>query len=138
MSREQFAGDQVSYEIALKIRDLEESQRLMKQRLLLIGQNLIESQEKVNDDLIEIKKQLQDTKSDLKRVSQVMETFSEEVAKSARKEEVAILSRQIKMFSPLKYARVEDVENIVHKKINKHKETENNEEKSKNFWEGKI
>ena len=46
MAQEQYSEDSISYEIALKMRDLEESQKISKDRLLLISQNFIESQEK--------------------------------------------------------------------------------------------
>ena len=38
----------------LRIRELEEKQRILKDRLLLIGENLIETREKVNEDLLKI------------------------------------------------------------------------------------
>ena len=38
--------EQVPEENNLKIRDLEEKQRILKDRVLLIGQNLIDSKEK--------------------------------------------------------------------------------------------
>ena len=42
----------------LKIRDLEEKQRILKDRLLLIGQNLLEIKEKSNQDMLNIKKDI--------------------------------------------------------------------------------
>ena len=41
---------------SMKIRDLEEKQRILKDRILLIGQNLIETKEKTSEDILEIKK----------------------------------------------------------------------------------
>ena len=63
MARNQFpqsqdSHDQVSYEIGLKIRDLEESHKLMKERVLLIGQNLIDFQEKAKSEITSIKKDI--------------------------------------------------------------------------------
>lgn len=133
---EQYAGD-VSYGIGLKLRDLEQSNNLTKERLLLLGQNVIEAHEKANSELTKLKKQVIEMKSDLDRIKSIIESLSEEVSKSARKEDVAIISRQFKMFSPLKYARHEDVETIVHEKINKHAKT-NKEENPHSFWVGKL
>ena len=85
---EQFQGDTVSYEIGLKLRDLEENNKMIKERMLLIGQNLIESQEKNNEEITKLKRDVQILKTDVERIKQVIESISEEVAKSARKEEV--------------------------------------------------
>jgi len=136
MAEEQIQ-DQISYEIALKLKDLEDSNKLMKERMLLIGKNVIESQEKDSLELTELKKELQNLKSDITRIKSVVESMSEEISKSARKEELAILTRQFKMFEPLEYARIEDIEEIINEKLNKDKEHGTEREKHK-FWEGKV
>ena len=129
--------DSISYEIALKLRDLEESNKLMKERMLLIGKNLIESQEKDNKELINLKKDAQSLKSDIIRIKSVVESMSEEISKSARKEELAILTRQFKMFEPLNYVRLEDIEKILEEKLNKPRESHKEEETHK-FWHNKL
>jgi len=147
MVQEELSQDSVSYEIGLRIRDLEENQRLTKERVLLLGQNLIDFQEKNSSDIIEMKKTIDDLKTDVKRIKDLIQLFSDEIAKSARKEELAILSRQLKMFEPLKFARIEDVEKIVDEKLNKHQQhnkSEENESKEvgeyskHDFWRGKL
>ena len=139
MAQNQTSQEAISYELALKLRDLEEGQKLMKDRLLLIGQNLIDSQEKNSSEITEIKRDIQELKIDVKRMKSVIETISDEVSKSARKEELAILSRQYKMFEPLKYTRVEDVEKIVEEKLHHHKmHKEELVENKANFWSGKT
>ncbi|MEM3112901.1 MAG: hypothetical protein QXI33_00560 [Candidatus Pacearchaeota archaeon] len=137
MVQNQISQDNISYELALKLRDLEEGQKLMKERIFLIGQNLIESQEKNSSEIIEIKKEIQDLKTDIKRMKSIIETISDEVSKSARKEELAILSRQYKMFEPLKYVRIEDVEKVIDEKIH-HKAHKQEPENKSGFWSGKI
>jgi phosphoenolpyruvate-protein kinase (PTS system EI component) len=134
---EQFPHEQISYESALKQRDLEEGLKLMKERLLLVGQNLIESQEKNIAEITEIKRKMIELDSDLKRAKSTITVLSEELAKSARKEEVAILERQWKMFEPLEFARIEDIEKIIDKKI-KHPSTTEEHKDTHGFWSGKL
>ena len=43
---------------SMQVRDLEEKQRILKDRLLLIGQNLIDVREKNNEAVLEIKKEI--------------------------------------------------------------------------------
>jgi len=86
---------------SIKIRDLEEKQRILKDRLLLIGQNLIEIKEKNNEDLLEIKKNIEIINQNVERLTSFLETASSEFAKFAKKEDLEILSKQAKMFQPL-------------------------------------
>jgi len=84
-----------------KIRDLEEKQRIIKDRLLLVGQNLIDIKEKTNSDILEIKKELEIIRQNMERLISFLETASSEFSKFARKEDVEILAKQAKMFRPL-------------------------------------
>src|SRR3989344_2517454 len=133
MAQEQPFQDQISYELALKLRDLEEGQKLMKERVLLIGKNLIDLQEKNFSDFIELKKSVQELQTEVKRIKSVIESLSDEVSKSARKEELVILERQWEIFQPLKYLRVEDVDKIIEKKLSKTEQKTKPEEHKNNF-----
>jgi len=93
--------EQVFIEINTKIRDLEEKQRILKDRLLLIGQNLIETKEKNNEDILKIKKDIEIIKQSIERMTSFLETISGEFSKFAKKEDLEILSKQAKMFKPL-------------------------------------
>jgi hypothetical protein len=95
-----------------KIRDLEEKNRMLKDRLLLIGQNLIESKEKTAQDTLEIKKDIETIKSTLERIRTFLESISEEFSKFAKKEDLDILTRQAKMFQPLEFVRKSDLEKL--------------------------
>ena len=87
-------------EINLKLRDLEEKQRILKDRLLLIGQNLLEIKEKSNQDILGIKKDIEKIKQEMERMINFLETASGEFSNFARKEDLEILSKQAKMFQP--------------------------------------
>jgi galactokinase/mevalonate kinase-like predicted kinase len=128
----------VSYELALKLRDLEESQKLSKERLLLIGQNLIESQEKNISEITNLKKQVQDMTDEIKRMKSIVSSMNEEVSKSARKEELAILERQWKMFQPLEFVRMDDLEDAISGKLEHHHKKEEPKDDKHAFWSGKL
>jgi DNA polymerase III delta prime subunit len=99
-------------DINTKIRDLEEKNRMLKDRLLLIGQNLIEIKEKTNSDLLEIKKDFEIMKRNMERLISFLETASAEFSKFARKEDLEILSKQAKMFQPLEFVRKKDLKKL--------------------------
>ncbi|MBW6442624.1 hypothetical protein K0A97_02475 [Patescibacteria group bacterium] len=95
-----------------KIRDLEEKNILLKDRLLLVGQNLIEIKEKTNSEILEIKKDIEIIKRSMERLTSFLETVSSEFSKFARKEDLEILSKQAKMFQPLEFVRKKDLKKI--------------------------
>jgi hypothetical protein len=96
----------------ITIRDLEERQRILKDRLLLIGQNLIEIKEKNEESILEVKKELESLKENVERMKSFIETLSGEFSNLARKEDLEILIKQAKMFQPMEFVRKEDLEKL--------------------------
>ena len=84
---------------------MEEKQRILKDRVLLIGQNLIDSKEKTTEDILEIKKDLEKIKDNLEKIRRFIESVSTEFSKFARKDDLDILIKQAKMFQPLRYLK---------------------------------
>ena len=105
----QQSGDPFLSDMIVRFRDLEEKQKMLKDRILLIGQNLIETKEKTSSDILEIKKELEIIKKNTSRLVSFLETASAEFSKFARKEDLEILSRQAKMFQPLEFVRKKDL-----------------------------
>ena len=115
MADEQSYGDmqwgQYFSDFSTKLRDLEEKQRMLKDRLLLIGQNLVETKEKTSSEILEMKKDLEIIKATMGRLVTFLETASAEFSKFARKEDLEILSKQAKMFQPLNFVLKKDLKN---------------------------
>jgi len=101
--------------INTKLRDIEEKQSIIKDRVILIGTNLISEKDRVDEELIEIKKNLADITNDLKRLKLMLGGVIETNNNFAKRTELEILERQFKMFQPLELARISDVEDIVKK-----------------------
>jgi hypothetical protein len=85
----------------IKIRDLEEKQRALKDRLLLVGQNLIDTKEQMSEKMMEMKKDIVILKQSMEKLISFLETASNEFSKFAKKEDVEILAKQAKMFQQL-------------------------------------
>ncbi len=84
----------------IKIRDIEEKQRILKDRVLLTGRNLIDNKEKTEEKINEIKKDMEIMKQKLERMVSFIETLSGEISNFAKKEDVEILAKQARMFQP--------------------------------------
>ncbi|MBS3084362.1 hypothetical protein J4411_00420 [Candidatus Pacearchaeota archaeon] len=89
--------------------DLEERQRIIKDRLILVGQNLIDFREKYEEEIMEVKKDLEILKKSVEKIKDFIETISSEFSKFARKDDLEILKKQAKMFQPLEFATKEDL-----------------------------
>lgn len=80
-----------------RIRDNEERQRLLKERVLLIGQTLVELRDGLIKELTETRKMVNTLQTDLSRLKEVTRNLTEQSNNNARKEEVAIIQRQLDM-----------------------------------------
>jgi len=100
----------------INLMDLEERQRIVKDRLILIGQNLIDFKEKNEEEILEIKKDLEFLKRNVEKIKDFIETISSEFQKFAKKEDLEILKKQAKMFQPLEFATKADLEKLKSKK----------------------
>jgi hypothetical protein len=108
-SQQEYSNSQEGSSNFIGLRNIEERQRMLKDRLLLIGQNLIETKEKITEDILEIKKEMEILKRNMERLVSFLETASAEFSKFARKEDLEILSKQAKMFQPLEFIRKKDL-----------------------------
>jgi hypothetical protein len=100
---------------SIKLKDLEENYRILKDRTILIGQNLIETKENTDKKILEIRREMEILKNNMQRLVAFMETASEEFSKFARKEDLEILYKQAKMFQPLEFVRKKDLEKLKNK-----------------------
>jgi len=89
-------------EFNTKLRDIEERQRLIKDRVLLIGENLVSGREESIKDISELKVKTENIEREIERIKETLSSLIEENKNLARKSEVEMLKRQFRMFEPLK------------------------------------
>ena len=82
--------------------DIEEKQRLIKDRVLLIGENLISTKEEQEIELFEIKRSIKNLEGELKSIKQLVSRLTNALPDLARKSELEILKKQWDMFEPFK------------------------------------
>jgi len=100
------------------IRDLEERQRNLKDRLILVGQNLIDFREKTEEDILEMKKDLEILKNSTEKIRSFIESLSGQLSEFAKKSDLDILVKQAKMFQPMEFVKKSEIDEILK---NKHK-----------------
>ena len=106
-------------EFGTRLNETEEKQRLIKDRILLIGENLISTKEDSLKQDSEIKKQVKQINFEIDSLKQLITRIINEMSNFARKIELEILERQMKMFQPLEPTTIHDVKRIVQEEIKK-------------------
>lgn len=92
---EQYIQPQYSSDNNAQLRDIEEKQRLLKERVLLIGQSLIGERDKTFKEIQEMKKSFIKIKDENNRIKELLERVTEQLNNVARKEELLIIQRQL-------------------------------------------
>lgn len=91
-------GDRFFSELNTRIRDLEEKQRLLRDRMLLISESFIKERDKNFQEVQDMKGFIESIKLENGRLKELLMRITEVIDKSARKEELMILQRQFDMF----------------------------------------
>jgi hypothetical protein len=112
MMEEEGYSDQMYNDPNARMISLEEKQRILKDQIMLLGRNLVESKERTNQKIIEIKKEMESMRQNVERISSFIENISGEFSKFARKEDLEILTKQAKMFQPLDFVTKKDLEKL--------------------------
>lgn len=88
-----------------RLRDLDERNKLIRERVLLLGKNLISSRQELEDDLVEIKRENQEIKKDLEKIKNISNHLLAEFNKFVKREEIVLIERMLKDFQPLEFMR---------------------------------
>jgi hypothetical protein len=100
-------------EINTRLNEIEEKQRILKDRILLIGENLISTKEDFDKTESELKKQMRTFEIELQTIKQLNLRIVNELGTFARKSDLEILQRQSKMFQPLELVKYKDLKPII-------------------------
>jgi len=109
-------------EFGIRMNEIEEKQRLLKDRVLLIGNNLVGAKEEYDKQFLDVKKQIKNLEQEIKTIKQLNERIINEIGNFARKSELEIVKRQFKIFEPLEFARIKDVKQIIKDELSKSKQ----------------
>jgi hypothetical protein len=92
------ASQQAFTDVGTRLRDFEEKQRLLKDRILLIGQSVIENRESNFSEIQAMKRDLIKLKEESLRMRELLQRITEQLENVARKDELMIIQRQFDLF----------------------------------------
>jgi hypothetical protein len=102
-----------------KITDLEEKNNLLKERVLLLGRTLLKQEKRINEDLENMKEDIRNLTNSTERIKEGVQHLIKETSYFARKEELNVLQRYMKIWEPLKFLKEDEVREIVRDELSK-------------------
>lgn len=94
MAEEVYQGQQEPLDSNIRLRDLEEKNRLLRDRVLLLGQTVIDERGKSFKEIQEMKSIVIKLREEVNRLKELMQRMTEQITSTARKEELMILQKQ--------------------------------------------
>ena len=94
---EAYQEQQSPMDVNVRLRDLEEKSRLLRDRVLLPGQSVIEERDKSFNEIQDMKGTVIKLKGDVERLKELMQRMAEQISQTARKDELMILQRQMEL-----------------------------------------
>jgi len=88
-------------DVNLKVRDLEERERLLRDRLNLLSMNFIEIKETLEKEVVSLKVDTEQMKSEIRKIKDIILRLSEELDNRAKKSELELVAKQLKIMKPL-------------------------------------
>ena len=104
-----------------RIKNLEERYTLLRERLLVLTQTVIKRERELKKEIQIIEDELKEMKRELKESSSKIDHLIKEMPNFARSDELRVLEKYFKMWEPVKFARIEDVERVVDEKLKRRK-----------------
>lgn len=120
MAEQQEGADSTQFLLSdfnTRLRDVEERNRLIRERVLLLGKNLVSSKQDTDDLIDEIKKENKEIKAELEKLRKTSNNLSSEFGKFVKRDEIILIERMLKDFQPLEFIRRKDVEELINEKI---------------------
>src|SRR3989338_7234799 len=119
---EQFEGEGVQFlmsDFNTRLREIDERNRLIRERVLLLGKNLISSKQETEEDIRFLREENRQIKKDIERIKKIASSLLNEFDRFVKRDEVVLIERMLKDFQPIEFMRRKDVEELLNEKESK-------------------
>ncbi len=100
-------------ETVRRIRTLEGQYNLLRDRVLIVNNNMIEGYKKTISEIKLLNDDVKEVKTDIFKIKESMKHLLKELELFARKEDVIVLEKYINLWNPMKFMTKEDVIKII-------------------------
>ncbi len=106
-------------DVNARVRDLEGKYNLLRDRVLIINQNMIEEYKKTINEVRVINLDIKEIKRDIFQIKETLRHLIQEIDFFARKEDVKVLEKYINLWNPMNFTTEKEVVRIVHDEIDR-------------------
>ncbi|RMD46181.1 hypothetical protein D6829_00185 [Candidatus Pacearchaeota archaeon] len=108
-------------DIGTRVRDLDEKSKLVRERVLLLGKNLIDVKKDIDEEITELREAVAKLEKDVESLKKVSAQIVDEMGKYVKRGEMIVLERMLRDFQPLEFMRRKDVEELIEEKLKRNK-----------------
>jgi hypothetical protein len=101
------------FDVIGRVRALEGKYNLLRDRALMINQNMIDSIQRNNGEFVSLNDDVKQIKHDIFELKETIRHLVEELGNFSRKEDVKVLEKYINLWNPLKFVTEDDVRKII-------------------------
>lgn len=104
-------------EFNTKIADLEGKYELLKERIVISNESFLKNRENTNKEIKIIRDDIREIRSEIDKIKEMTQHLMSGTEGFARKEELKILERYMKLWEPLKFVKEEEVRAMIDKAL---------------------
>ncbi len=118
IEEQEYAEGNAQVDVINRIRELEGKYNLLRDRVLLINNNMVEEYKKIIGEIKVVDEDIRHIKTDIFNIKESIKHVVKDLELFAKKEEVKYLEKYINFWNPMKFTTEEDVKRILeeHKK----------------------
>lgn len=104
-------------EFNTKISDLESRHEMLRERTFSLGNSFIKIRDDLKREINLIKEDIRSIKDEIQKLQELVRYILSETDNFARKEELQIFEKYMKLWEPLKFVRAEEVKGLIDEAI---------------------
>ena len=112
-------GNDANIDFFSRMRSLEGKYNLLRDRALIINQNMITQYQRTNAEIKAIEEDIQEVKHTLFQIKETLKHLVREMEGFSRKEDMKVLEKYINLWNPMNFVSAEEVERIIAEKTKK-------------------
>jgi len=116
MTQEEMQQQDFYMDATSRVRTLEGQYNLLRDRMLIINNNLIEQHKKLSGEIKILNEDIKEVKSELFNLKETMKHLIKELELFARKEDVKFLEKYINFWNPVNFVTSEELKKALEKK----------------------
>lgn len=117
-----------------RVRDLEGKYNMLRDRVLIINQNMVEEYKKTLNELRVVNSDIKDIKKEMFQIKEALRHLVQEIDFFARKEDVKLLEKYINLWSPMNFTTEKEVIKIVQDELARVRKEEEKTQRKGNYY----